>query len=260
MGFELPEDEPDTAPFKPPRERRVISVLVIVLGLLAINWLVKAKRPPLVEPEIGQLKVGELIRKFGLVVPRPYDETKDYPLVYAFHGMRGDERSMTRAQVLGTMAGQRKFLLVAPRCLSTNEPQREADFFDALLTHLDRDHSFDSRRVYLVAMSKGCERAIEVAARYPERVAALVLHSGFLPPQPPADKPGVRRHPVLILVGADESTPFRDAAQKMKKHFEEREHPVQFIVVPDSGHRWATDHNDRVWEFLQEEQSSWAGP
>lgn len=110
---------------------------------------------------------------------RPEDLDQPAPLVLFLHGAgeRGDdlERVTVHGPPRQAKEGQRlPFVLAAPQCPADSWWTWQLEALDALLDQLLVELPIDPDRVYLTGLSMGGIGVWELAARYPERFAALV--------------------------------------------------------------------------------------
>lgn len=61
-------------------------------------------------------------RLYGVLVPSGYRRDVPYPLILAFHGWGGDEREFLADRTVRRLAGERGYVVVAPRGLGAGDP------------------------------------------------------------------------------------------------------------------------------------------
>jgi len=114
---------------------------------------------------------GGQTRSFRLIVPRNYDGSSDWPVLFAWHWLNASSGSFVRQGELETATEQMRFIAIAP-----DEQQRdngdslflfdwpfaetwgvadELTFFDDMLTCVSEQFRVDRRRVHGVGVSAG---------------------------------------------------------------------------------------------------------
>jgi len=143
--------------------------------------------PPCPPPTVVETRVG----------PVQLVDHGTGPPILAIHGaMGGYDQSWYLARTLGT-PGYRYIAVSRPGYLDTplagrTSPESQADLHAALLDALELD------RVAVLAVSGGGPSAIHLAARYPDRCAALVLAS--TPGGPMRQRPPLSFHLMTVLL------------------------------------------------------------
>lgn len=148
--------------------------------------------------------------KYVVYVPANYDPGKKWPVILFLHGAcnRGtDGRSQLvsgLAPAIRLQLSTYPFLVVFPQCENiesrllggwTDQPD-DADRALKILDTVEKDYSVDTRRECLVGLSMGGTGAWEIAARTPERWAALVPVSAMAKQ---ADVPKVSQIPTWVF-------------------------------------------------------------
>ncbi|SPA32464.1 Intracellular poly(3-hydroxybutyrate) depolymerase [Cupriavidus taiwanensis] len=116
------------------------------------------------------------------------------PVVVALHGCRQTPDELAAGTRLNALAEREGFIVAYPqqplrrqvqRCwqwfdLGAADGGREAQAVAALVDSLAARHDVREREIYLAGMSAGAAMAAVVALRYPDKVAAVALHSGVV--------------------------------------------------------------------------------
>lgn len=116
------------------------------------------------------------------------------PLVIMLHGCKQTPDDLAAGTRMNALAEREGFLVAYPqqpprrqiqRCwqwfdLSATEGGREAQAIAGLIDSLAQRRDVQPDRIYLAGLSAGASMAATVALRYPERVAAVALHSGVV--------------------------------------------------------------------------------
>ncbi len=122
---------------------------------------------------------------YSVYLPPGYRPGQAWPVILALHGTgaRGTDGVRPRTQSLAEAARvhpeRYPAVLVLPQCPPDREWSGEvADFALQALENTLVEYSGDRKRVYLAGQSMGARGAVQLAAKYPERFAAVVAVSG----------------------------------------------------------------------------------
>jgi len=196
---------------------------------------------------------------YWLYLPPDYNPARRYPLILFLHGIgeRGSDLSLVTKQGLPKRIEEGldlPFIVVSPQCPANEMWWSFQHTLIALLNEVIPLYGADSRRVYLTGLSMGGFGVWGLAARYPDRFAALAPICGGLPPGLDADYAArqLKTTPVWAFHGAlDEAVPLAtgqtavDALRAVGGN-------VQFTVYPDLGHdSWTTTYeNQELYEWF----------
>ncbi len=190
-----------------------------------------------------------------IYLPDGYDkDQRPWPLILFLHGSgeRGTDPSILENWGPRGYIHQGHplpFIVVSPQCPPHEwwNPARLA----RLLDQLSATYRVDPKRIYVTGLSMGGYGSFDLAATYPERIAAIAPLSGG---ENPALAERLKHMPAWIFHGAtDDVVPTRysvDLAQAM----EQAGAPVKLTIYPGVGHGgWdVTYNNPRLYEwFLQ---------
>jgi poly(hydroxyalkanoate) depolymerase family esterase len=136
---------------------------------------------------------GRLVNhlQYGLYVP-PGTASAPMPLVVMLHGCKQSIDEFAEGTRMNLLADRFGFAVVYPeqskhvhahRCWhwydsSDTAGGAEARAVVSLVDALVAEHGFDGERVYVAGLSAGAGLATLLATRYPDRFAAVALHSG----------------------------------------------------------------------------------
>jgi predicted peptidase len=113
-----------------------------------------------------------------LYLPPDYGSDVEWPLILFLHGRgeRGSDLELVAKHGLPARlaAGDDfPFIIVSPQCPADSYWPEEVDALNALLDQIIAHYNVDTRRLYLTGLSMGGRGTWHLAARYPERFAAI---------------------------------------------------------------------------------------
>ena len=172
---------------------------------------------------------GTTSREFKLVVPRNYDPSKAYPVVFTFHWLNASAGSFVRDGELSIATEQLDFIAIAPESKkkangdkvyqfnwpfvegTTNamspEAEEELRFFDDLLACVSQSHHLDNARVHVMGVSAGgLWGTFLMGSTRAARIASFLILSGGLGRDPfgifdMMYRPVPNKFPALVLWG-----------------------------------------------------------
>lgn len=187
-------------------------------------------------PAGRQIKVGFLIH-----LPATYekDEETAWPLVLFLHGSGESGRDLD--QVAGTGLAQRarevdlSFIVLAPQCPReddwTYEGQRRRVM--GLIDFVVARYRVDSRRIYLTGNSMGGYAVWSLAARYPDRFAAIIPICGSTGTGIAAT---IKHIPAWVFHGALDQAVSVNASRKIVAALRACGAPVTYTEYTDGAH------------------------
>ena len=136
---------------------------------------------------------GRLVNhlQYGLYVP-PGDSPQPRPLLVMLHGCKQSIDEFAEGTRMNLLADRFGFAVVYPEQSKHAHPHRCWHWYDAseaaggaearavvsLVDALVAEHGFDAQRVYVAGLSAGAGLASLLVTHYPDRFAAVALHSG----------------------------------------------------------------------------------
>jgi poly(hydroxyalkanoate) depolymerase family esterase len=173
-----------------------LSARGLAASLLLAMAAACASRPPAAAPTL-QSNRGTFASTFGtreFVVARPSGEAVRLPMLVVLHGCVQTADDIARGTRLSEAAARDGFVVLYPEQPATAHPQRcwnwytpdqitrgrgEAALLAEMIDSVARRERVDRQRIALVGMSAGAAMAANLAVAYPERFAALAMHSGI---------------------------------------------------------------------------------
>ncbi|MFX1676415.1 PHB depolymerase family esterase [Paraburkholderia sp. A2WS-5] len=126
---------------------------------------------------------------YALYLPAAVTSWADIPLVVMLHGCKQTAESFAAGTRICRVAERAGFAVLIPEQAKTAHAHRcwhwheslahsEAPAVASLVEEIVEAHGFDRERIYLAGISAGAGLAALLAVHYPERFAAVGLHSG----------------------------------------------------------------------------------
>lgn len=141
------------------------------------------------------LKINNAIGGYYAGIPYHYDQTtKSYPLFIFLHGLGQMGNGNTELDYLGidgigkfiiekklapnfNVQGQNySFIILSPQYSSQPSPEEVISFIE----HAKKTYRIDTTRIYLSGLSIGGVVITEVAAKYPDKIAAIAPIAGVM--------------------------------------------------------------------------------
>jgi polyhydroxybutyrate depolymerase len=142
------------------------------------------------------LDVNGTTRQFFVVLPNNYDSSKQYPLVFAWHGLNGTAQSLLGSTYYAGFYGVKTTFSNAiyvtaqglPAGMSDsgtdygwpNTNGRDVNFTKAMLTWLEQNYCIDTARIFSTGMSYGGMMSNTLGCQMPDVFRALGVMSGSL--------------------------------------------------------------------------------
>lgn len=182
-----------------------------------------------------------------LYLPPDYEAHDSWPLILFLHGRgeRGDNLELVKKHGLPKKLESGEplpFVIISPQCPAGSYWTEELDALNALLDDVLANLKVDARRVYLTGLSMGGSGTWYLAARYPQRFAAIVPICGV--GNRIAAQERLQNMPVWVFHGdADPIIPISES-EKMVEALQSVDGNVRFTVYPGVGHdSWTAAYN-----------------
>ncbi|MEN6357823.1 MAG: dienelactone hydrolase family protein [Armatimonadota bacterium] len=194
--------------------------------------------------------------KYSIYLPQGYDEEKNklWPLVFFLHGAgeRGDDLEKPKVHgplKLAAQGRQFPFIILAPLCPEDSWWNNEIDKVIDLLDDIESNYNVDKSRIYLTGISMGGYGTWGLAARIPERLAAIAPICGG---GNPANAPLIKDIPMWVFHGDADPTVPLEKSQEMVDAVRSAGGSPKFTIYPSVEHDcWtATYESDEFWKWL----------
>ncbi len=213
--------------------------------------------PPPAVPDHVQQAMSAVTRTVGYeylqFLPKDYDEkgAKQWPLILFLHGAGERGSNIWKVTRHGPPKNVKQqpdfpFIVISPQCPDGETWNPESVI--ALLDHVVADLKIDRSRIYLTGISMGGYGSWKLAARYPERFAAVVPICGggefldvlFLMPigkGPPEKVAALRSLGIWAFHGAKDPVVPLAESQRMVETFKQAGvTDIQLTVYPEALH------------------------
>ncbi|MEP0844662.1 MAG: prolyl oligopeptidase family serine peptidase [Phycisphaerae bacterium] len=232
---------------------------LLPLGLAGLFALVVAAADEPSAPPVGQraqvLEKQVTVRfDYLLYLPKDYNEdaTKKWPMILFLHGAGERGRDVNRVKIHGPpklidKGREFPFIIVSPQC--PPDTWWEPFSLKVLLDEIEARYRVDPDRVYVTGLSMGGFGTWDLAARFPERFAAIAPICGG---GNPVVAGRIRRLPAWVFHGeADPVVPFK-RSQEMVDALKAVGGDVKFTSYPGVGHdSWtATYENPELYQWF----------
>ena len=185
-----------------------------------------------------------------LYVPASYKENanKEYPLMMFLHGAgeRGDEINLVKVHGPPKLAEKDnwEFIVISPQCKSSDYWNSEGNLqmLSRLITMVEENYRVDESRIYLTGLSMGGYGSWALAAKEPDRFAAVAPICGGGDPSM-AEK--YKNTPVWVFHGAKDSVVPIVRSEEMVDAIKEYNPDIKFTIYLEAGHdSWTETYNN----------------
>ena len=183
-----------------------------------------------------------------VVKPKGYDKKKQYPVVFALSPGDGSAKmvDISFSTYWEAEAWSRGYLVVCPETVSaaalelTDMATRFQAMVPAVFAWMDKNVSYDKKRVILTGVSAGGSAMFHMAVAHSERFCGLIgLPAARLLKKPDDLKP-LKGRPVWLLLGADDK-PMKDSVEDTLAALKAAGADATLEVLPGQGHVLAVE-------------------
>jgi len=230
-----------------------MSKLLFVFGMVVLSY-----------SGFGQQKAQQITTQvqidldYLLYLPEDYNSSKKkYPLILFLHGAgeRGDSINLVKVHGPPKVAEQEglDFIVVSPQCKSFDRWQSDIylGLLSNLLDQIESDYRIDKRRIYLTGLSMGGYGTWSLAAKEPERFAAIAPVCGG---GQPSFAERYSNLPIWVFHGAQDRVVPISRSQEMVDAIKPLNDEVKFTIYPEAGHdSWTeTYSNPELYQWFLE--------
>lgn len=186
------------------------------------------------------------------------DTLRKWPLIIFLHGGSGRGNDLNKVYDNGIpdqiWRGRKfPFIVVSPQCPAHLRWTTD-NWFENLFDDIIKNNRVDTDRVYLTGLSLGAEGVWYLAAKYPEKFAAIAPVSGFTSLTPVIEEniENLYSMPVWAFHSeSDDVVPFEET-QRIIKMLQVKNKSLQFSTEPDNGHwmHWSVYSGTDLYNWL----------
>jgi predicted peptidase len=185
---------------------------------------------------------------YSVYVPSDYTRERHWPLLVDLHGFgaQGDDGIRQTAHFLAheIRMNRKRFPLVALFPQAATGRGWNPEVVMAEIDHTLRDFHVDSARIYLTGFSMGAEGVYQIAARWPEKFAAVIAIAGPVPLDTSEFVKGLRRVPIRIMQGGKDTRIPPDGSRRLAAALRKAGASVEYQEDPDNGHDGDKPYSD----------------
>jgi len=228
----------------------------------AARFWIEAGQPPLVLTFRDGVNLTPRKVRYAYLAhtPKGYgdDPAKRWPLVIYLHGGSDRGTDLTKVYSSGIpdqlyRGREFPFIVVAPQCPALLRWSTD-DWFEAFFEEVTSKYRVDEDRVYLTGVSLGGEGTWYLAAKYPERFAAIAPMSGFTSRTTFIDEnlKNLERMPIWAFHGERDLVVPVGETQRMIDRLKDRNPRLKYTLEPDVGHwiHWTVYPGEALYEWL----------
>ena len=187
-----------------------------------------------------------------LFLPRRYVHRRRWPLILFLHGSgeRGDDLEMLKRNGVPRVVEENPsfpFVAVSPQCPPGGRWHLYLKTLGALLDDIAARYAVDPRRICLTGLSMGGYGTWHLAARYPDRFAAIapVCGGGLASLGFPEKARALRDVPVWAFHGALDTNVPAAETQRLVDVLRDAGGDARLTIYPDAGHdSWTRTYAD----------------
>jgi predicted peptidase len=227
------------------------NLLVIALLANCVSIPLQAAEDPAAGKQVEQtLTHADGHLGYLLYLPAEYeqDDNKSWPVVLFLHGRGESNGPLSLVAKWGppryaARGDDLPFILVSPQCPRNGQWSDEVrqDQLDALLGHVTQSYRVDEQRIYVTGLSMGGYGSWTLAARTPERFAAVVPVCGGGDPND-ADK--LKSLPIWVFHGdQDRAVPYSRSVEMVDAIRAAGSNSIRFTSLEHIGHNcWSATY------------------
>jgi predicted peptidase len=230
----------------------LIAISLIFAGCSSNQQLFSGKQmEQILQKEITK----NIFVNYLLYLPENYNSnstSEKWPLIMFLHGSgeRGTDIEKVKVHGPPKLIAEGKsfpFIVLSPQC--PDYQSWDTDVLDFLLTDICKNYNVDKNRIYVTGLSRGGTGTWDLAARFPNRFAAIAPICGRV------DVPTAELYKGLsiwVFHGAKDKVVPAGDSQKMVDAIKKTGGNVKFTLYPEAGHdSWTeTYNNPELYEWF----------
>ncbi|MDX2444112.1 MAG: prolyl oligopeptidase family serine peptidase [Bacteroidales bacterium] len=235
--------------FNKPKSRYILlTVLIGFISLCNNNMKAESNSKSSQSAKIFSSNAGEI--QYLLYLPGNYKKT-ELPLIMFLHGAgeRGSNIELVKKHGPPKLVEQNDFpfIIVSPQCPA--EKWWDINLLNELLDEVTKLYKVDKSRIYLTGLSMGGYGTWALAAKYPQKFAAIAPICGGGDPN---NAESIKSIPTWVFHGAKDSVVPLSESEKMVKALRKVDGFVTFTVYPEAGHDSWTDtyNNEALYDWF----------
>lgn len=204
-------------------------ILLSVLGLAAVLFLflyfiaLTGTDRRMLFQKHRTLTHNGIERQYRVRLPAGYDETKQYPLVFAFHGYLDRSKQLEFYSGLSNLGQEESFIAVYPEGVKRSwnggiccgyafeNDVDDVGFIDNLLTVLGDQYAVDKDKVYAIGFSNGGVLTARLIQELPDTFAGAAMVMSSFGTEEKVLSLSEANTPLILLNGTDDLYIPRDA-------------------------------------------------
>ena len=202
----------------------------------------------------------DVLYRYLSYTPKEYntDTLKKWPLIIYLHGgsRRGNDLIKLYADGIPDQLYRGRefpFIIIAPQCPEHIRWSTD-NWFDNLYKDVNDKYRIDTNRIYLTGFSLGGAGTWYIAAKYPDKFAAIAPMSGFTSHMDYIDNniDMLIDMPIWAFHGKiDDVVPFEET-ERITKKLDGKNKDLRFSVEPDVGHwiNWLVYPNQELYDWF----------
>ncbi len=235
----------------------------LIIAFLALSFAVACSSQSIIRNNTGkQLEKNlttEIRKKFNinylLYLPKDYETREKIPLLLFLHGAgeRGSDLQIVKKHGLPKLIEEGKdfsILVVSPQCPLNK--RWDTDELIALLDYIIENYKVDENRIYVTGLSMGGNGTWRLAAKIPDRLAAVIPICGW---SDLFEVCMIGKLPVWAFHGAKDKVVPVKATEELVERLKTCGGNVKLTIYPDAEHdSWTeTYNNPEIYEWLLEQ-------
>ena len=194
------------------------KLLVLLFPFFSIAFFISCRKYADVKNETiySEFSFQDQDRSYLIHIPKNYDPTKEYPLIFVLHGISSRAKAIAGFSGFTEQSDLKDFIVCYPQGYKRSwgmhipigpAPKKGIDdigFIDHLIDTLTTNYSIDTNKIFACGISNGGFMSVDLACELPNRISgiALVCSNMFAPIS--AYSKNDNPVPFLVIGGVDD--------------------------------------------------------